>query len=164
MLIFWNLAGVPFTYCHSALYLALHQGDPIPGRASGAAPGKHVGGGATVGVVPGNPDRVSIAGGLPTSTSTSTSTSLTRTLLLTLLFTSYLFVYWIWDTCNSQKNRFRQQERGTFVPRKTFPQLPWQTVQNPEVIRTESGEGILVDGWYKYARKVHYTCDLYFVS
>lgn len=121
MLIFWNLAGVPFSYCHSALYLALHP--PSDYRLSPP--------------------------------------------VLTLLFVSYLFVYWIWDTCNSQKNRFRQQERGTFVQRKTFPQLPWQTVTDPETIkvREEDGGGtIMVDGWYKYARKVHYTCDLFFVS
>jgi delta24(24(1))-sterol reductase len=25
LLTFWNLAGVPFTYCHCALYLANHD-------------------------------------------------------------------------------------------------------------------------------------------
>src|SRR5690606_24590446 len=46
--------------------------------------------------------------------------------------------------------------------RKTFPQLPWQTVKNPQKIETETGDSILVDGWYGLARKVHYTCDVYF--
>ena len=83
---------------------------------------------------------------------------------------------WVWDTANSQKNRFRHSERGTFQDRKTFPQLPWGTIQNPEFIETESGDSILVDGWCtsnlrihvahaeikadKYARKIHYTADV----
>ena len=82
---------------------------------------------------------------------------------LTALYVSYLFVYWVWDTSNAQKNRFRQQERGTLFDRKTFPQLPWQTIQNPKAIPTRTGDSILVDGWYRYARKINYTCDLYFV-
>jgi delta24(24(1))-sterol reductase len=116
MLIFWNLAGVPLSYCHCTLYLANH--DP--------------------------------------------STYSWNKYVLIVLFTSYLFMYWIWDTTNSQKNRFRAQERGYLMERKTFPQLPWQTVKNPRIIKTKSGDSILVDGWYGYARKIHYTCDLYF--
>jgi Delta24(24(1))-sterol reductase len=81
---------------------------------------------------------------------------------LTFLYVSYLFMYWIWDTTNSQKNRFRAEERGNLILRKTFPQLPWQTVKNPRKIKTKTGDSILVDGWYGYARKIHYTCDLYF--
>lgn len=81
--------------------------------------------------------------------------------MLTALFVGYLFVYWVWDTANSQKNRFRQRERGTKVFRNAFPQLPWQTLEEPETITTPQGT-ILVDGWYGLARKVHYTCDLYF--
>lgn len=117
MLIFWNLAGVPLSYCHSTIYLANHEPsvyhwDAIP---------------------------------------------------LGLLYTSYLLVYWVWDTCNSQKNRFRMEERGTFMDRKTFPQMPWGTLKNPKKIETKTGDSILVDGWYGYARKIHYSCDLYFV-
>ncbi|KAL1967298.1 hypothetical protein VTN77DRAFT_3344 [Rasamsonia byssochlamydoides] len=116
MLIFWNLAGVPLSYCHCTIYLANH--DPATYRWN-----RYV---------------------------------------LVLLYIAYLFVYWVWDTTNSQKNRFRQQERGTLVVRNTFPQLPWQTLKNPEVIRTPDGGTILVSGWYGKARKIHYTCDLYF--
>ena len=116
MLIFWNMAGVPLSYCHCTIYLANH--DPSVYRW--------------------NP------------------------FVLGALYASYLFVYWVWDTTNSQKNRFRQQERGGYVARKAFPQLPWQTVENPKTIKTESGDSILVDGWYGYARKIHYTCDLFF--
>ncbi|KAL8747549.1 MAG: hypothetical protein Q9190_000588 [Brigantiaea leucoxantha] len=61
-----------------------------------------------------------------------------------------------------QKNRFRQEELGTLIKRKTFPQLPWQTVKNPKIIRTDAGDSILADGWYGYARKIHYTADMYF--
>lgn len=118
MLIFWNLAGVPLSYCHSTIYLANHPPS----------------------VYRWNP------------------------IVLGVLYVSYLFVYWVWDTCNSQKNRFRQQERGALIERTTFPQLPWQTVKDPKTIRTKDGGSILVDGWYGYVRKIHYTCDLYFVG
>jgi len=117
MLIFWNFAGVPLSYCHATIYLANH------------APSVY------------HWNRVALG----------------------LFYVSYLFVYWVWDTANGQKNRFRQQERGTFVDRKAFPQLPWQTVKNPKTIPTKTGDSLLVDGWYGYARKIHYTCDLYFV-
>ncbi|KAL8906130.1 MAG: hypothetical protein Q9207_002219 [Kuettlingeria erythrocarpa] len=66
---------------------------------------------------------------------------------LVVFYVTYLLAYWVWDTTNSQKNRFRQEERGTLVERKTFPQLPWQTVKNPKVIKTQAGESILADGW-----------------
>lgn len=101
MLIFWNLAGVPLSYCHCTLYLANHP--PSEYRWNRYA--------------------------------------------LASLYVIYLFIYWIWDTTNSQKNRFRQQERGTLVERNTFPQLPWQTVKNPKILRTSTGDAILVDGW-----------------
>ncbi|KAI9840516.1 MAG: C-24(28) sterol reductase [Sclerophora amabilis] len=116
MLIFWNLAGVPLSYCHCTIYVANH--DP--------------------------------------------STYRWNRPFLIFLYVAYLFVYWIWDTTNSQKNRFRQMERGQFIDRKTFPQLPWGTVKNPKTIETKTGDKILVDGWYGYARKIHYTCDTFF--
>jgi delta24(24(1))-sterol reductase len=71
-----------------------------------------------------------------------------------------LFAYYMWDTANSQKNRFRMIQRGTYIPRRTFPQLPWGTLTNPQVIKTKHGDPLLVDGWYKYARKAHYTGDI----
>jgi Delta24(24(1))-sterol reductase len=101
MLIFWNLAGVPLSYCHCTLYLANHDPSVYRWNRSG----------------------------------------------LFLLYLTYLFIYWIWDTTNSQKNNFRQQERGAFKKRNTFPQLPWQTVKNPKTIKTQTGDSILVDGW-----------------
>ena len=135
MLIFWNLAGVPLSYCHCSIYLANHPPSEYHW----------------------NP------------------------IALGLLYISYLFVYWIWDTANSQKNRFRQWERGTLSRRTTFPQLPWQDIDNPNTIPTDQGVALLADGWCMLiilrgvesilikltdgkARKIHYTCDLFFVS
>ncbi|CAK7239778.1 MAG: C-24(28) sterol reductase [Sporothrix thermara] len=116
MLIFWNLAGVPLSYCHCTLYLANHE----PSEYQWSKPA------------------------------------------LIALYAMYLFVYWVWDTCNSQKNRFRSAERGTLVIRHTFPQLPWQTIKNPKTIKTSTGDDILADGWYGMARKLHYSCDAFF--
>jgi len=116
MLIFWNLAGVPLSYCHCTIYLANHQ----PSTYSWPKPA------------------------------------------LIALYVSYLVVYWVWDTANSQKNMFRARERGTVQDRKTFPQFPWKEVKNPKYIKTDTGDSLLCDGWYAYARKVHYTCDAFF--
>ncbi|KAK2015271.1 ergosterol biosynthesis ERG4/ERG24 family protein [Colletotrichum eremochloae] len=116
MLIFWNLAGVPLSYCHCTIFLANRH--PSEYKWNPYA--------------------------------------------LAFLFVSYLFVYWIWDTTNSQKNGFRAQERGQLIKRRTFPQLPWQIVKNPKTITSAKGDVILADGWYGYARKIHYTCDAFF--
>lgn len=104
MLIFWNLAGVPLSYCHCTIFLA------------------------------NNPP----------------STYSWNRYALAAMYISYLFVYWIWDTTNSQKNRFKQQQRGYSVQRNSFPQLPWQTVQNPKTITSKDGHVILADGWCMY--------------
>lgn len=116
MLIFWNLAGVPLSYCHCTIYLANH--DPATYRWP--------------------------------------------RWFLTFLFVSYLFVYWVWDTCASQKNMFRARQRGTGVVRNTFPQLPWRFLDNPRTIPVPGKDPLLADGWYRYARKIHYSCDMYF--
>ena len=117
MLIFWNMAGVPLSYCHCTIFVANHD----PAVYSWSKP------------------------------------------VLVFLYTSYLFAYWVWDTCGSQKNGFRAREKGyNAEPRKSFPQLPFRYIDNPMKIETASGDSLLVDGWYKYARKIHYTCDMYF--
>ncbi|KAH6949767.1 Delta(24(24(1)))-sterol reductase [Ilyonectria sp. MPI-CAGE-AT-0026] len=116
MIIFWNLAGVPLSYCHAALFLAYHHPDEFEWKT---AP-------------------------------------------LAVFYIVYVFVYWVWDTTNSQKNGYRAQERGQLVIRKAFPQLPWRTVKNPKTITSARGDTIMVDGWLGYARKIHYTCDIFF--
>lgn len=80
-------------------------------------------------------------------------------------YTVFCFVlligaYYIWDTCNSQKNRFRMKLKGTYIPRMAFPQLPWGTLENPRYLKAECGSVLLTDGWYRYARKIHYTADV----
>ena len=77
-----------------------------------------------------------------------------------LCFALLLGAYYVWDTSQSQRNRFRMQQRGTYVSRKTFPQLPWGTLKNPEYLETSHGSLLLVDGWWRYARKIHYSADV----
>ncbi|KAG8411090.1 C-24(28) sterol reductase [Metarhizium acridum] len=117
MLTFWNMAGVPFSYCHCAIYFANHH--PSEYRWNPYA--------------------------------------------LVALVVVYLFMYWMWDTSNSQKNAFRQMERqGKLTKRNTFPQLPWQIVKNPRTLETQAGERILVDGWFGIIRKPNYVPDMFF--
>lgn len=116
LLTFWNMAGVPFTYCHCALYLATH--DPSEYQW--------------------NPYN------------------------LALLSIMYLFFYWVWDSANGQKNAFRHQEKGQLVKRNTFPQVPWQAIENPKKIETNTGDSIMVDGWFALARKPNYVPDMFF--
>ncbi|KAL7541714.1 hypothetical protein ACHAWF_007002 [Thalassiosira exigua] len=117
MLIFWNLAGVPFSYCYSTLYLL--------NRSIANDPVRH------------------------------------SKIYTASLFFLLLTAYYIWDTANSQKNRFRMQQRGTFVKRYAFPQLPWGTLHNPSYIKTKHGNKLLTGGWWGVARKIHYTADLF---
>ncbi len=112
MLIFWNLAGVPFLYCFNSMYISSH------------APFTH------------------------------------SVIYNAMCFCLLLGAYYIWDTSQSQRNRFRMQQRGTFVKRKAFPQLPWGTLHNAEYLETKQGNKLLVDGWWRYARKIHYTADI----
>lgn len=116
MLIFWNMSGVPLSYCHCIIYLANHSPDEYRWNRA----------------------------------------------FLVGLYASYLFVYWVWDSCNGQKNSFRSMERGTYTKRSTFPQVPWQSIKNPRKIPTATGDCLFVDGWYGKARKLHYTCDAFF--
>jgi Delta24(24(1))-sterol reductase len=111
MLIFWNIAGVPYVYSFQAQYILK------------------------------NPEEFSPA-------------------YLGLLIAVLLAAYYVWDTSQSQKNRFRMALRGNYVPRKAFPQLPWGTLSKPKYLQTESGSLLLIDGWWKYARKIHYTADI----
>ncbi len=75
-------------------------------------------------------------------------------------FSLLLGAYYVWDTSQSQRNRFRMQQRNTYVKRRTFPQLPWGTLKNPKSYQTKHGNLLLMDGWWRYARKIHYTADV----
>lgn len=116
MLVFWNMAGVPLSYCHCAIYLANHAPEEYRWPRW----------------------------------------------FLGFLYFSYLFMYWVWDSCASQKNGFRAQQRGTDQERMTFPQLPWKRVKNPRTIPVPGKDPLFADGWYRYARKIHYTADMWF--
>ncbi|KAF2709649.1 ERG4/ERG24 ergosterol biosynthesis protein [Pleomassaria siparia CBS 279.74] len=116
MLIFWNMAGVPLSYCHCILYVAQHHPDEYQW------PSWFIG----------------------------------------LLTVAYLGAYYVWDTCNSQKNQFRLEDSGKVQERTTFPYFKYGRIANPKTIETAHGKKLLVDGWYGKARKVHYACDFFF--
>jgi delta24(24(1))-sterol reductase len=80
------------------------------------------------------------------------------------MFFTLFAAYYVWDTSQSQKARFRLQLRGTYKPRWTFPQLPWGTLTNPEYIVSKDGSTLLTDGWFKYARKIYYFADFIMAS
>jgi len=118
MLIYWNLAGVPFVYCFQAYYILVN------------------------------------------SLRTQQPTENTSTTFVMILFVILFLAYWIWDSSQAQKNRFRMQQRGTYVGRNAFPQLPWNTLKDPKYIKTKCGSTLLTDGWWQFCRKPHYTSDI----
>ncbi|KAJ2745738.1 C-24(28) sterol reductase [Coemansia sp. BCRC 34301] len=111
-LLFWNLAGVPFSYCYTSIYL-LKNG----------------------------PMNFSIGWNV---------------MCYMLLLTGYYF----WDTGNAQRNRFRMFWNNTLIKRNAFPQLPKSFIPDAKYLQTTHGNKLLIDGWYAYARKPHYTADL----
>jgi delta24(24(1))-sterol reductase len=54
----------------------------------------------------------------------------------------------------SQKSIFRMEIQGEYVPRYTFPQLPWRKVENPTYIETKHGNKLLTSGWWKYVLRL----------
>ncbi len=83
------------------------------------------------------------------------------------LFIILVVAYYFFDTANSQKNRFRMKRIGVpehIIRRKCFPQLPMGYIENPRTIKGENGKELFVDGWYRYARKVHYISDLFMAT
>ncbi|EEQ98066.1 conserved hypothetical protein [Perkinsus marinus ATCC 50983] len=73
--------------------------------------------------------------------------------LLGLLFCSY----YIFDTANAQKSHFRNPN----LPTRTaaIPQFEYGHLDHPRILKTHCGTDLLMDGWYRYARKVHYAAD-----
>eukprot|EP01013_Petalomonas_cantuscygni_P030170 TRINITY_DN56102_c0_g1_i1.p1 TRINITY_DN56102_c0_g1~~TRINITY_DN56102_c0_g1_i1.p1 ORF type:complete len:302 (+),score=75.19 TRINITY_DN56102_c0_g1_i1:118-906(+) len=87
---------------------------------------------------------------------TSGVSAQTASVLLCVLF----IAYYIWDESNAQRNYFRSMRDGNEpVRRWAPPQLPNQCLQNPRVLKTDRGE-LLVDGWWRWVRKPHYTSDI----
>ncbi|KAF8735387.1 hypothetical protein AX14_002140 [Amanita brunnescens Koide BX004] len=113
MVIFWNLAGVPFSYIYSVVYMASHE--PENYRFS--------------------------------------------TITYYILFGTLVTAYFVWDTSMAQKSHFKMQTQGVYKFRNTFPQLPWNTVQNPTFIQTKHGNRLLTSGWWAYSRKPNYVAD-----
>ena len=79
-----------------------------------------------------------------------------------LLVVAVVFAYWVFDEANAQKNRFRAQKlSGAFVERPwAIPQMPNATLKDPKFLMTKRGSALLMDGWWKYARKPHYAADI----
>jgi hypothetical protein len=50
----------------------------------------------------------------------------------------------------SQKSIFRMEQQGLYVPRASFPQLPWRKLENPKYIETKHGNKLLISGWWRY--------------
>ena len=78
-----------------------------------------------------------------------------------LLLVALLVAYYVWDTANSQRVYVRMKQLGTYRERPwwLFPQLPGRVLENPRQLKTRQGNYLLVDGWYRYARKIPYTMD-----
>jgi delta24(24(1))-sterol reductase len=67
-----------------------------------------------------------------------------------------LVACWIWDEANYHKCYFKMEQRGEIINRNLFPTF-WH-VKNPKYIKCDVGV-LLIDGWYAWARKIHYTAD-----
>jgi delta24(24(1))-sterol reductase len=78
-----------------------------------------------------------------------------------MIFTMLFVAYYFWDTAQSQRNRFRMMQNGTYIKRNTFPQLPYGTLpKNAKHLTTKTGSKLLIDGWWAYARKINYFSDI----
>ncbi|KAI4523276.1 ERG4/ERG24 ergosterol biosynthesis protein [Schizophyllum commune Loenen D] len=115
MVIFWNFAGVPFSYVYSVVYMASHD----PSKYHFSTP------------------------------------------VYVLLYTTLLLAYYCFDTAMAQKSHFKMQQQGITPDkfRRAFPQLPWNTVENPTYIQTAHGNKLLTSGFWAYSRKPNYVAD-----
>eukprot|EP00927_Polykrikos_kofoidii_P023197 TRINITY_DN21428_c0_g4_i1.p1 TRINITY_DN21428_c0_g4~~TRINITY_DN21428_c0_g4_i1.p1 ORF type:complete len:455 (+),score=54.34 TRINITY_DN21428_c0_g4_i1:69-1433(+) len=75
-----------------------------------------------------------------------------------LLVILYLVAAWVFDEANYHKCYFKAEMRGETVvlTRNLFPTM--RHVKNPKYLKCEAGV-LLIDGWYAWGRKIHYTAD-----
>lgn len=73
-----------------------------------------------------------------------------------------LSAYYVWDTSQAQRVRFRAKHLGVGLGKRpyAFPELPWSELRAPVAISTARGFPLLASGWVGMARKIHYTADL----
>jgi len=74
-----------------------------------------------------------------------------------IITATLLCAYWVWDEANYHKCYFKMEQRGELINRNLFP--TFRHVKDPKYIKCEKGV-LLIDGWYSWARKIHYTADL----
>jgi len=67
--------------------------------------------------------------------------------------------YCIFDCAMAQKSSFKMQQQGEYKPRNAFPVIPGSVIAEPKYIQTKHGNKLLIDGWWRYARKINYTAD-----
>ena len=84
-----------------------------------------------------------------------------------VLTIALLFVYYVWDEANFQKCTFKMEFSPGGFDETDLPKMksvkhrfPTFSECKAPVSRLECERGVLLtDGWYKYARKIHYTAD-----
>lgn len=79
-------------------------------------------------------------------------------LYLVVVYVILLIGYYIWDLANAQKTNFKQPNLRKYQTK--FPVLPGSFIENPKVIKANNGKTLLIDGCWKYARKMNYTGDI----
>ncbi|KAJ9096769.1 hypothetical protein QFC21_005039 [Naganishia friedmannii] len=133
MLIFWNMAGSPFTYCYPVIYMA--RSDPSTYKY---------------------PLWVNIA----MYTTLCVAYYMYVPSFLQPAAQSLILIHGnSFDISMAQKSAFKMQQQGVYVPRKSFPQLPGAVVENPTFIETKHGNKLLTSGCWAYARKPNYAAD-----
>lgn len=73
------------------------------------------------------------------------------------LVVALLMSYYVWDEAQYNRCYFRMEQRGELINRSLFP--TFRKINNPKYIKCEVGT-LLIDGWFAYARKIHYTMDV----
>ncbi|KAA1076030.1 C-24(28) sterol reductase [Puccinia graminis f. sp. tritici] len=79
------------------------------------------------------------------------------------LYLTYTLAYYVFDTSNSQKARFKMENdsKSQITSRiYGFPQFSYGTLKNPKVLVVgNSDRKLLIDGWWAVCRHPNYTAD-----